>query len=53
VATMAVGGSGAANAALFAVAVLALGDKQLATRLAKFRAGLARSVRARGGKAVR
>lgn len=41
VATMAVGGSGAANAALFAVAVLALGDARLAARIAKFRAGLA------------
>jgi 5-(carboxyamino)imidazole ribonucleotide mutase len=48
VATMAVGGSGAANAALFAVAVLALNDARLATRLARFRAGLARP--ARGGK---
>ncbi|MBN2536886.1 5-(carboxyamino)imidazole ribonucleotide mutase [candidate division WOR-3 bacterium] len=42
VATMAVGGSGAANAALFAVAVLALTDTRLAAGLARYRVGLAK-----------
>ncbi|OHC64593.1 MAG: 5-(carboxyamino)imidazole ribonucleotide mutase [Rhodocyclales bacterium GWA2_65_20] len=37
VATFAIGEAGAANAALFAVAMLALGDAALAARLAEFR----------------
>jgi 5-(carboxyamino)imidazole ribonucleotide mutase len=37
VATFAIGEAGAANAALFAVAVLAIGDERLRTRLAEFR----------------
>jgi len=37
VATLAIGDAGAANAALFAVAVLALSDAGLAARLAEFR----------------
>lgn len=37
VATFAIGEAGAANAALFAVAMLALGDARLAQRLAAFR----------------
>jgi 5-(carboxyamino)imidazole ribonucleotide mutase len=37
VATFAIGDAGAANAALFAVALLALSDKQLATKLGDFR----------------
>jgi 5-(carboxyamino)imidazole ribonucleotide mutase len=37
VATFAIGEAGAANAALFAVAVLALSDKALARKLAAFR----------------
>ena len=37
VATFAIGDAGAANAALFAVAMLALGDERLAERLAAFR----------------
>ncbi len=37
VATFAIGEAGAANAALFAVAILALSDKSLAKKLAKFR----------------
>ena len=39
VATFAIGEAGAANAALFAVALLAAGDAALAQRLAEFRAG--------------
>ena len=38
VATFAIGEAGAANAALFAIAMLALGDKALAKKLAAFRA---------------
>ena len=38
VATFAIGEAGAANAALFAVAMLAIGDPQLAQRLQSFRA---------------
>ncbi|MGQ7845735.1 5-(carboxyamino)imidazole ribonucleotide mutase [Granulosicoccus sp. 3-233] len=38
VATFAIGEAGAANAALFAVAMLAVGDPQLAARLQAFRA---------------
>jgi len=37
VATFAIGEAGAANAALFAVALLALGDRALAEKLAEFR----------------
>jgi 5-(carboxyamino)imidazole ribonucleotide mutase len=37
VATLAIGDAGAANAGLFAVAMLALGDKALADKLAAFR----------------
>jgi 5-(carboxyamino)imidazole ribonucleotide mutase len=37
VATFAIGDAGAANAALFAVALLALSDKQMAEKLAEFR----------------
>src|SRR5690349_3751657 len=46
VATFAVGEAGAANAGLFAVAMLARGDASLARRLAAYRRGLARAVRA-------
>jgi 5-(carboxyamino)imidazole ribonucleotide mutase len=45
VATFAIGESGAANAGLFAVAMLATGDADLAQKLAQFRA--AQSERAR------
>jgi 5-(carboxyamino)imidazole ribonucleotide mutase len=45
VATFAIGDAGAANAALFAVAMLALGDPQLAERLDAFRARQADKVR--------
>jgi 5-(carboxyamino)imidazole ribonucleotide mutase len=38
VATFAIGEAGAANAALFAIAMLAAGDEELARRLAHFRA---------------
>jgi 5-(carboxyamino)imidazole ribonucleotide mutase len=44
VATMAIGKGGAANAGLFAAAILALGDPQLAERLAKWRAARAHEV---------
>ena len=37
VATFAIGEAGAANAALFAVALLAIGDKDLAAKLSDFR----------------
>jgi 5-(carboxyamino)imidazole ribonucleotide mutase len=46
VATFAIGEAGAANAALFAVAMLALGDAQLAERLDAFRVRQADKVRA-------
>ena len=45
VATFAIGEAGAANAALFAVAVLALGDAKLAKQLDGFRARQSESVR--------
>jgi len=45
VATFAIGTAGAANAALFAVALLALGDAALAQKLARFRAEQAEAVR--------
>ncbi len=44
VATFAIGQAGAANAGLFAVALLAAGDAALATRLERYRAGLRRLV---------
>ena len=44
VATMAVGGSGAANAGLMAAAILALHDPQLAKRLEAWRADLSASI---------
>jgi 5-(carboxyamino)imidazole ribonucleotide mutase len=44
VATFAIGPSGAANAGLFAVALLAVGDSRLATRLERYRAELRRLV---------
>ena len=44
VATMAIGKGGAANAGLFAVAILALSDPQLAERLANWRAARAQEV---------
>jgi 5-(carboxyamino)imidazole ribonucleotide mutase len=46
VATFAIGEAGAANAALFAVALLALEDAALAKRLAEFRQKQAEAVRA-------
>jgi 5-(carboxyamino)imidazole ribonucleotide mutase len=46
VATFAIGDSGAANAALFAVALLAVEDTKLATRLAAFRETQAATVAA-------
>ena len=44
VATLAIGNSGATNAALFAVAILALNDKPLADRLKQYREEQARKV---------
>lgn len=44
VATMAIGKAGAANAGLFAAAILALEDRELAERLAKWRANRAQEV---------
>ena len=44
VATFAIGQAGAANAGLFAVALLAGGNASLATRLERYRAGLRRLV---------
>ena len=46
VATFAIGTAGAANAALFAVAMLALHDKTLADKLQAFRAGQTAAARA-------
>ena len=46
VATMAIGGAGATNAALFAVAILARNDDELASRLAAWRESRAAEVRA-------
>ena len=46
VATFALGEAGAANAALFAIAMLAATDPALAERLSEYRAGLARAVEA-------
>jgi 5-(carboxyamino)imidazole ribonucleotide mutase len=45
VATFAIGEAGAANAALYAIAMLALSDKALERKLAEFRARQAESVR--------
>lgn len=45
VATFAIGEAGAANAGLFAVAMLAQGDAKLARRLAQFRAAQAEAVK--------
>ena len=47
VATFAIGEAGAANAALFAVAMLALEDPKLAKKLAQFRADQSAAVRAK------
>jgi len=47
VATFAIGEAGAANAALFAVAMLALGDPTLGKKLAVFRANQSAAVRAK------
>jgi 5-(carboxyamino)imidazole ribonucleotide mutase len=44
VATMAIGRAGAANAGLFAAAIIALGDTAMAERLAKWRAAEARKL---------
>jgi 5-(carboxyamino)imidazole ribonucleotide mutase len=44
VATMAIGKSGAANAGLFAAQIIALGDPELAERLAQWRAARAQEV---------
>jgi len=44
VATMAIGDAGAANAALMAASILALGDDDLAQRLDQWRAALSQSV---------
>ena len=46
VATFAIGEAGAANAALFAVAMLAVGDDELARKLADFRCAQADKVQA-------
>jgi 5-(carboxyamino)imidazole ribonucleotide mutase len=47
VATFAIGEAGATNAALFAVAILALGDTALAAKLDEFRRGLTEKVLAK------
>ena len=44
VATLAIGGSGAANAGLFAAQIIALGDEALAKRLAEWRAARSAAV---------
>lgn len=44
VATMGVGKSGATNAAIFAVEILALAEERLAIRLAEYKAGLEQAV---------
>jgi 5-(carboxyamino)imidazole ribonucleotide mutase len=44
VATFAIGAAGAANAGLFAVALLAASDRRLAVKLEDYRAGLRRLV---------
>jgi 5-(carboxyamino)imidazole ribonucleotide mutase len=45
VATFAIGDAGAANAALYAIAMLALSDASLAKKLAEFRARQAEAVK--------
>jgi len=45
VATFAIGEAGAANAALYAVAMLALSDKNLAAKLTEFRARQSEAVK--------
>jgi len=47
VATFAIGEAGASNAALFAVAMLALNDSKIAKKLADFRLGQTRKVLAK------
>jgi phosphoribosylaminoimidazole carboxylase PurE protein len=44
VATMGVGKSGAANAGIFAVQILAVGDQRLASKLSEYKAGLEQAV---------
>jgi phosphoribosylaminoimidazole carboxylase PurE protein len=44
VATMGVGKSGATNAAIFAIEVLALGEERLAVKLAEYKSGLEQAV---------
>lgn len=51
VATLAVGGAGATNAALLAAQILALGDGELTRRLADHRAEMARTVKQASAKA--
>ena len=53
VATVAVGGGGPANAALFAARILALGDEALAARLAAFRTSQIEAVAAKDGRLQR
>ena len=53
VACMAVGKSGAKNAGLLAVAILALNDTGLGARLAEYRARMARDVAAKARAAAR
>lgn len=50
VATLAIGKPGAANAGLLAAQILAIGDPDLARRLAEHRAAMAREVEARARK---
>ena len=50
VATVAVGGGGPTNAALFAARILALSDPALAERLVRFRAEMADKVQAKDEK---
>ena len=50
VATVAVGGGGPANAALFAARILALGDERLAGRLEEFTAAMADQVAAKDAR---
>jgi phosphoribosylaminoimidazole carboxylase PurE protein len=53
VATVAVGESGAVNAAVLAAQILALGDQRLDRKLAAYKAELARKVRAKNKKVRR
>jgi phosphoribosylaminoimidazole carboxylase PurE protein len=50
VATMGVGKSGATNAAIFAVEVLALSEQQLASKLTEYKAGLEQAVEEKSKK---